>query len=288
MTPEYILNGNWNIEETELFMKAMFCRKVEYDKIYDESFNFLKDWAGLGRPFSDTNYDAIFNSFREKLQANSALFFDGFFNELAASRLPNENVSILISTLTHEPVRSGFQVLLMKIIGNVLNKQPFVPEGYEAVKKMKCPLYDIDYFLEKYDFLSDNTALLDKIVNEHNEASVEYSFPAVYVSEKFLREEEKEELLIKIDPSVSDAIKSLTINFAGINTFQGLLNTLFNHLLSNKVSMYSYGKQWVLSKYDGVYFTDLEKPQDSDRRSLARSGIDKKSILRLRLLPISQ
>jgi len=119
MAPEYTLKGNWNASETELFMKAMFCRKVDYEKIYDESFNFLKDWACLGRPFSDTNYDAIFNNFREKLQANSALFFDGFFNELAASRLPDENVSILISTLTHEPVRNGFQVVLMKIISNV-------------------------------------------------------------------------------------------------------------------------------------------------------------------------
>ena len=172
MEHEYTLKGNWNAAETELFMKAMFCRKVDYDKIYDENFAFLKDWACLGRPFSDTNYDAIFNDFREKLQANSALFFDGFFNELAASRLTDENVGILISTLTHEPVKSGFQVLLIKIIGNTLNKQPFVPEGYEAVKKMKCPLYDIDYFLEKYDFLNGNTALLDKIVNEHNEAEV--------------------------------------------------------------------------------------------------------------------
>ena len=288
MTPEYILNGNWGLEEVELFMKAMFCRKVVYDKISDESIEFLKIWACLGKPFSDTNYDATFNDFREALQNNASSFFDDFFNRLAASGLPDEKVNILISTLTHEPVESGYQVLLMKIIGNVLNRLPFIPEGYEVVKKMKCPLYDIDYFLEKYDFLNDNTALFDKIVNEHNEASVEYSFPDVYVSEKFLRDEEKEELLIKIDPSVSHTIKSLTISFAEINTFQELLNTLFNHHLSNKVSMYSYGKQWVLAKYDGVYFTDLAKTQDSDRRSLVRSGIDKKSILRLRLLPISQ
>ncbi len=286
MTPSYALNGHWSPDQTVLFMKAMFGRQVAYDHIPDESIEFLKDWASLGKPFSDTGYAAIFTAFRESLAADPALFFDGFFTELAAARWPDEKVSILLSTLTHEPVRSGFQVLLMKVIGNLLPEQPLVSEGYDAVKNRKCQLHDIDYFLETYSFFDDRTDLLNKIVNEHHAAAAERSFPDVYVSEKHLRDEEKEGLLIKIDPSVSTLVKSLTLNFAELTTFQELLNTLFNHLLSSKISMYSYGKQWVLSKYDGVYFTDLEKLPDSERRSLAGSGITQETILSVRLLRI--
>ena len=79
-------------------------------------------------------------------------------------------------------------------------------------------------------------------------------------------------------------LKSVTLKYEEIKSFQEILDLLYNHLLINKVSRYSYGNEWLLSKYNGIAFTNIAKLKSPDIRSLTSIGIIKNDILHIKKL----
>lgn len=112
----------------------------------------------------------------------------------------------------------------------------------------------------------------------------DFDFPDVYVSEEFLRQHEQGELLVIVNSNISTVLKSITLKYDEINSFQDLLTLLFNYLLVRQVSQYSYGSEWILSKYDGIAFTRINKHQRIDTRSLFSTGLFKNDILLIQKL----
>ena len=103
-------------------------------------------------------------------------------------------------------------------------------------------------------------------------------------SEEQLNRLQREELWVLIDSNVSPVLKALSLKYDEINSFQELLTILFNHLLLGQVSQYSYGSEWILTKFDGNGLVRLDKEQRHDNRTLAAIGLRRNDVLLLRKL----
>ena len=91
----YQLDGVWPPIKTAFFMKAMFCREIQYSIISKESINFLKDFASRGNPFALTDYNKIFDAYHQEFTSNRSVFLRSFFNELEHLDWPTEDTKNL-------------------------------------------------------------------------------------------------------------------------------------------------------------------------------------------------
>src|SRR6478752_5834421 len=113
----YKLLGEWAPSSTRFLMKALFCRTVDYLKISDENMSNLKEFASLGEPFSLTDYNKIFDDFRDELQKDPPHFIRSYLEEIKLLQWPKENSNFLISLITglnSFQTPSGFQIVLLK------------------------------------------------------------------------------------------------------------------------------------------------------------------------------
>lgn len=284
MENQYRLNGEWDEKSTLLFMKTMFCREINYSSISNESIVFLKEWARMCTPFNLTDFTKIFDDFKRDLSTNPTNFIRHFLNEIKTIQWPRESINIFMSSILSEPILNGFQVILAKLIRHYIGNKCDTISEYESVRNIQINRSDINYFLENgiitYEE-DDRILLLLEFEHRHEEPEEIFDFPDVYVSENFLRNEEQGEILILINQEISTVLKSVTLKYDEINSFQKMLDILYNHVLINKVSRYSYGIEWVLSKYNGIAFTNIAKLQSQDSRNLPQIGIIKNDILLL-------
>jgi hypothetical protein len=284
MENHYQLSGEWDEKSTLLLMKAMFCREVNYTVISDESIGFLKEWASMASPFNQLDFNKIFDDYRKEFFADPVKYITHFFYEIKKIQWPNRNIEIFMSLILNEPARNVFQVALIKLIRHYIgDKCDTLPE-YEKVRRIPIDRSVISHFLESgiISYSADERILL-LLEFEHKREKQEdiFDFPDVYVSEEFLRSEEQGEILILINPNISTVLKSVTLKYDEINSFQDILDILYNYLLINKVDRYSYGIEWILSKYNGIDFTFINKLQNPDTRSLEQIGIIKNDIIKL-------
>lgn len=284
MGNQYQLNGVWDEQSTILFMKSFFCREVNYSNISNESILFLKEWASMAAPFNLIDFNKIFDDFKKEFSANPTNFIKIFLNEIKIIQWPRESINVFMSSILSEPISNGFQVILAKLIRHYIGNKCDTIAEYETVRKMQFDRTGLNYFIENglvsYE-LDDRILLLLEFEHRHEEPEDIFDFPDVYVSEDFLRNEEQGEILILINPNISAILKSLTLKCEEIKSFQAMLDILYNHLLINKVSRHSYGNEWVLSKYNGIAFTNISKLQNQDYRSLPQIGIIKNDILHI-------
>ncbi len=60
-------------------------------------------------------------------------------------------------------------------------------------------------------------------------------------------------------------LQSVTIKYAPNTTFQEMLNNIYNTYLIDKVSMYSYGKEWCIELFeDYIRVKEIYKSSDAD------------------------
>ena len=90
-----------------------------------------------------------------------------------------------------------------------------------------------------------------------------------------------EELLVILNPNISTDIKSISLKYDELNTFQGLLNKLFNTVLAKKVNPFSYGNEWIITKHDGHHIDKIGTINGDDYRPLTSAGINKKDIIQI-------
>lgn len=134
---------------------------------------------------------------------------------------------------------------------------------------MQCSSLDINYWIlnELYDPIDD----LFDILSEQNNSS----------NRENIRRKAQEELLILIDPNISNKINSISLKFESIRTFQELLDLLFKAFLTKEVPSYSYRNKWTITKYTGSDYINVDKLGNRDNRTLSEAGIMKNDILRL-------
>lgn len=116
---EFQLKGDWDIEKTSFFMKAMFCREVQYSFISAESMYFLKDWARLGAPFALTDFNKIFDDYFLEFSANPRSFLNKFFNEFEILDWPVAEFKSLLTMLfdiQNPPLKCSSQVVFLKLV----------------------------------------------------------------------------------------------------------------------------------------------------------------------------
>jgi uncharacterized protein (TIGR02145 family) len=77
-----------------------------------------------------------------------------------------------------------------------------------------------------------------------------------------------EKVKITFDSDLSLSISSLVYKFKEDTTFQDLLNYLYSSILKEKVSMNSYGQQWIIEKFDGERLEKINKENKIDNRKL--------------------
>ncbi len=111
--------------------------------------------------------------------------------------------------------------------------------------------------------------------------SEDYFLKNEYISPSTLTKHITHELLVLVGTDISRSINSISLDYDELKSFQDLLDNLFNTLLATKVNPHSYGIEWVLTKYDGHYFSKIDKLQGDDFRSLLSMGIKKKDILQI-------
>lgn len=80
--------------------------------------------------------------------------------------------------------------------------------------------------------------------------------------------QEYEMVKITFDADLSLSISSLVYKFEDDTTFQDLLNYLYSNILNKKVSMNSYGQQWIIKKFDGENIERINKENKIDNRKL--------------------
>lgn len=285
MENQYRLNSEWDEQSTILFMKTMFCRQVNYSNISNESVEFLKEWASMGAPFNLLDFIKIFDDFKKDFSKNPTNFLEIFLNEIKTIQWPRESINIFMSSILSEPILNGFQVILAKLIRHYIGNKCDTISEYETVRKIQCDRTDIDYFLENGLITCEadyRILLLLEFEHRHKEPEDIFDFPDVYVSERYLRNEEQGEIMILINPNISAVVKSVTLKYEEIKSFQEMLDLLYDHLLINKVNRYSYGNEWLLSKYNGIAFTNITKLQSPDIRRLAQIGIIENDILHIK------
>lgn len=80
--------------------------------------------------------------------------------------------------------------------------------------------------------------------------------------------QEYEIVKITFDSNLSLPISGLAYNYDGMTTFQHLLNYLYLYILKEKVSTNSYGRQWIIKKFDGERLETINKENAIDNRKL--------------------
>lgn len=288
MEKQYQLKGEWDEKSTILLMKAMFCREVNFSYISNESIEFLKEMSEMGAPFNKTDYKKIFDGFKIDFINNPVIFFKIFLNEIKEIEMPKENIRIFMSSILNETfLLNEFQVFFLKLIRHLIgNKCDSIAE-YEAIRKLKYSRTVLNYFLENkiIDYETNNRViLLLEFEHRHKEQEDIFDFPEVFVSEEYLRNEEQGEILILLNSNISKVLKSVTLKYDEINSFQELLDMLYNNFLVTKVSKYSYGNEWNVSKYNGISFSYIDKINNIDTRRLSEIGVNKNEILKINKL----
>jgi len=288
MEKQYQLKGEWDEKSTILLMKAMFCREVNFAYISNESIEFLKEMSEMGAPFNKTDYNKIFDGFKIDFFNNPAMFIKIFLNEIKEIQLPKENVRIFMSSILNETfLLNEFQVFFLKLIRHLIGNKCDAISEYETVRKLQYSRTVLNYFLENkiIDYeTNDRIIILMEFEHRHKEQEEIFDFPDVFVGEEYLRNEEQGDILILLDPNISKALKSVTLKYDEIKSFQELLDILYNNLLINKVSKYSYGNEWKISKYNGIAFSYFDKINNIDTRRLSEIGVSKNDILKINKL----
>lgn len=272
MSIEYQLKGDWDFAKTYLFMKAMFCRQAQYNFVSEEGLNFVKEWASYGAPFAKTDFVRIFDDFHLEFHSNPSKFYKDFFKEFETSNWPEENLKTLLMTIydyVHIPLNCGSQIVFLKIIRHITRINYGDIENYESIDRLQGSAPDFNFYI--LNELYDLDAVFDIINEEKNNNSLE----------NYSRQARENELLILIDSSISETINSININYTKFETFQGLLDFLYQFLSIKSIEKYSYGRQWVLSKKLGSEYREIQKRNHPDNSTLPESGIGKNDILKL-------
>jgi hypothetical protein len=272
MDIKFQLKGDWDFEMTSFFMKAMFCREIQFSYISPESISFLKDWARLGAPFALTDFNKIFDDYFTEFSESPSRFLRSFFNEFKRLCWPEEEYGLFLSALfeiENPPLKCSSQIVYLKLVKHIsVNRGIYIPE-YAPIDRMPNLSFDINYWIlnELYEPIDD----LFDILNEQRYFNIHDNF----------RKETHEELLILIDPSLSSRINSISVKFESIRTFQELLDLLFKAFLTKEVPSYSYGNKWTITKYTGSDYVNVNKLGNRDNRTLSEVGIMKNDILKL-------
>jgi hypothetical protein len=143
MTAKYTLDGKWDSASIKLFMKGMFCCETHNLTLNENSMQYLKEFASLGNPFASTDYEKIFNDFRDEFLLDRALFIKKFLGEIKNNTWDYENKRIFLEGLKNEII-SGYQLILIKILCNYL---------YEK-KEQKL---ELNYNLELFEIANSST-----------------------------------------------------------------------------------------------------------------------------------
>ena len=79
-----------------------------------------------------------------------------------------------------------------------------------------------------------------------------------------IKEEYKTAAFI-IDDAFNHPLQSITFKYAPNTTFQEMLNNIYNTYLIDKVSKYSYGKEWCIDLFeDYMRLKEVQKSSDAD------------------------
>ena len=272
MDIKYQLRGEWDLEMTSFFMKAMFCREMQFSYISPDSMAFLKDWARLGAPFALTDFNKIFDDYFSEFSQSPSRFLRSFFNELKRICWPEEEYRLFLSALfeiENPPLKCSSQIVYLKLVKHIsVNRGIYIAE-YDPIDRMPNLSFDINYWIlnELYEPIDD----LFDIINEHRHTP----------NQQNLEIETQDDLLILIESNVSSAVTSINIKSDSIRTFQELLDLLFNAVLINKVPKHSYGSNWTLAKHTGSDYVNVDKIGNRDYRTLSEVGIRRNDVLKL-------
>jgi hypothetical protein len=264
------LNGEWDPPMTSFFMKAMFCREMQFLYVSPESMSFLKDWASWGAPFALTDYNRIFDDYFTEFSANPSGFLRSFFNELKTLYWPEgeyRTLLLMLFDIENPPLKCSFQVVYLKLVKLISVRRGVYIDDFEPIERMPNLSFDINYYIlnELYEPIDD---LLD-LVNDRKHPDNQQNF----------ERKTQDDLLILIETNVSSAVTSINIKSDSIRTFQELLDLLFNSVLINKVPKHSYGRNWTIAKYTGADNINIDKIGDRDYRTLSEVGIRRNDIL---------
>ena len=188
MTIKYTLSGKWDSANVKLFMKGMFCCETHYLSITENSMQYLKEFASLGNPFASTDYDKIFNEFREEFLLDRTLFIKTFLSEIKNNNWDYENKGIFLGGLSND-IRSGYQLILIKILCNYLfdKKEQKLELNYNLELFEIANSSNINFFIENISLPDNDQIISSELIDEFEKWSIkwlEYGDQIIDLNEK--------------------------------------------------------------------------------------------------------
>ncbi len=175
MTAKYTLNGKWDSASIKLFMKGMFCCETHYLDLNENSMQYLKEFASLGNPFASTNYEKIFNEFRDEFLLDRTMFIKKFLGEIKNNKWDYDNKRIFLEGLINE-INSGYQLILIKILCNYLydKKDLKLELNYNLELFEIANSSNINFFKENI-LLPDNDQIISsELIDEFDKWSIKW------------------------------------------------------------------------------------------------------------------
>ena len=169
-------------------------------------------------------------------------------------------------------LKCSAQIVFLKLVHYLTANKYGTVSAYEPIKKMQCSDFDINYYIlhELYRPIDDLFDIMHKQIDSKKR--------------EIIVQDLQDELLIILGNGISKYIKTLTFKIENISTFQHLLIIIFIGLLARKVSKYSYGKEWFLTKLNGSKFHKINKNASLDNQTLTQVGIMMGTVLKINLV----
>lgn len=87
------------------------------------------------------------------------------------------------------------------------------------------------------------------------------------------------EIVILVDDDFSCSVKSITLKFNESTSLQDVLESVYNRVLVGIVTKHSYGREWMLHKFDGTMMERILKDKSGDSRSLFSMNLNNSSLI---------